>query len=133
VTGGQGPAARGPAARGPAAQGPAVRGPAVRADERCGLARTIVCDKCAAAVQVTKYSLQHTSVQWDRDSVRACAEFRDRVAAGQPTALIDTCASLRASIDRAVFLGRLIISSPIPPPAPAPISEPVPQPAAPPP
>ena len=40
--------------------------------------------------------------------MRACAEFRDRVAAGQQTALIDTCASLRASIDRAVFLGRLI-------------------------
>ena len=104
-------------------------GPAVRADERCGLARTIVCGKCAAAVQVTKYSLQHTSVQWDLDSVRACAEFRDRVAAGQQTALIDTCASLRASIDRAVFLGRLIISSPIP----SPISDPASQPAMPPP
>ncbi|MGH3399659.1 MAG: hypothetical protein ACRDPO_33740 [Streptosporangiaceae bacterium] len=84
----------------------------VRADERCGLTRTIACDKCAAEVQVTKYSLQHTSVQWDLDSVRACAEFRERVAAGQQTALVDTCASLRASIDRAVFLGRLMISSP---------------------
>ena len=86
-----------------------------RPDERCGLTRTITCEKCAAAVQVTKYSLQHTSVQWDRDSVRACAEFRDRVAAGQPTALIDTCASLRASIDRAVFLGRLMVSEPVSP------------------
>ena len=89
----------------------------VRADERCGLTRTIACDKCAAAVQVTKYSLQHTSVQWDLDSVRACAEFRDWVAAGQQTALIDTCASLRASIDRAVFLGRLMISEPVSQPA----------------
>ena len=39
--------------------------------------------------------------------MRACAEFSARVAAGEQTALIDTCASLRASIDRAVFLGRL--------------------------
>lgn len=82
-------------------------------DERCGLTRTITCDKCAAAVQVTKYSLQHTSVQWDLDAVAACAEFRARVANGEQTALIDTCASLRTSIDRAVFLGRLIISPPI--------------------
>jgi hypothetical protein len=95
----------------------------VRADERCGLTRTIACDRCAAAVQVTKYSLQHTSVQWDLDSVRACAEFREREAAGQQRALIDTCASLRASIDRAVFLGRLMISSPIPSPVREPVSQ----------
>jgi hypothetical protein len=111
----------GPASSGTASGGTATGG--VRADERCGLTRTIACDKCAAAVQVTKYSLQHTSVQWDLDSVRACAEFRERVAAGQPTALIDTCASLRASIDRAVFLGRLMISSPIPSPTPEPVSQ----------
>ncbi len=116
-----GPASSSTVSGGTVSGGTAIGG--VRADERCGLTRTIACDKCAAAVQVTKYSLQHTSVQWDLDSVRACAEFRERVAAGQPTALIDTCASLRASIDRAVFLGRLMISSPIPSPIPEPVSQ----------
>lgn len=89
----------------------------MRADERCGHTRRIECERCAAVVQVTKYSLQHTSVQWDLDAVAACAEFRARVAAGQQTALIDSCASLRASIDRAVFLGRLMISEPVSPQA----------------
>ncbi|HEX3490861.1 MAG TPA: hypothetical protein VHU92_16050 [Streptosporangiaceae bacterium] len=84
----------------------------MRADERRGHSRRIECERCAAVVQVTKYSLQHTSVQWDLDSVAACAEFRAQVAAGQQTALIDSCPSLRASIDRAVFLGRLMVSEP---------------------
>jgi len=88
----------------------------MRADERCGHTRRIECERCPAAVRVTKYSLQHTSVQWDLDAVAACAEFRARLAAGQQqTALIDSCASLRASIDRAVFLGRLMISEPVSP------------------
>jgi len=85
----------------------------MRADERCGHTRRIECERCAAVVQVTKYSLQHTSVQWDLDAVAACAEFRAQVAAGQQTALVDSCASLRASIDRAVFLGRLMVQPPI--------------------
>jgi hypothetical protein len=42
------------------------------------------------------------------------------VAAGQQTALIDSCAGLRASIDRAVFLGRLIIGSSVSEPASSP-------------
>jgi hypothetical protein len=89
----------------------------MRADERCGRTRRIECERCAAVVQVTKYSLQHTSVQWDLDAAAACAEFRAQVAAGQQTALVDSCASLRASIDRAVFLGRLMISEPVSPQA----------------
>jgi len=83
-----------------------------RDDERSGVPRRVACERCAAAVLVTKFSPQHTSVQWDQQSVRACAEFSARAAAGEQTALIDTCASLRASIDRAVFLGRLMVSPP---------------------
>ena len=90
--------------------------PAVRADERRGLTRRIACERCAAVVEVTKYSLQHTSVQWDLASAAACHEFRAQAAAGRPTALIDSCAGLRSSIDRAVFLGRLMVSEPVPPP-----------------
>jgi hypothetical protein len=81
-------------------------------DERHAGFRRVECDRCAAAVLVVKFSQQHTSVQWSPASVRACAEFTARAAAGEPSALIDTCASLRESIDRAVAQGRLEVSPP---------------------
>ena len=81
-------------------------------DERHAGFRRVVCDRCAAAVLVAKFSQQHTSVQWSPASVRACAEFRARAAAGEQTALIDTCTSLRDSIDRAVRQGRLEVCPP---------------------
>ena len=61
---------------------------------------------------VAKFSPQHTSVQWSLESVRTCAEFSARAAAGEQSALIDTCASLRDSIDHAVLDGRLDVSPP---------------------
>jgi len=81
-------------------------------DERHAGFRRVECDRCAAAVLVVKFSGQHTSVQWSPASVRACAEFTARAAAGEQSALIDTCASLRESIDRAVSQGRLEVSPP---------------------
>ena len=81
-------------------------------DERHGGFRRVECDRCAAAVLVVKFSRQHTSVQWSPASVRACAEFSARAAAGEQTALIDTCASLRESIDRAVSHGHLEVPPP---------------------
>jgi hypothetical protein len=86
--------------------------PPSRADERRTLLREVECDRCGAAVLAAKFSPQHTSVQWSPESVRACAEFGARPAAGEQTALIDGCASLRASIDRAVAQGRLEVSAP---------------------
>jgi hypothetical protein len=83
-----------------------------RPDDRLARSREVGCDRCGAAVQVAKFSPEHTSVQWSEGSVRACAEFGVRAAAGELTALIDTCASLRASIDRAVRRGRLEVSPP---------------------
>ena len=82
------------------------------ADERKADFRPVKCERCGAAPLVAKFSPQHTSVQWSLTSVRACAEFSARAAAGQQTALIDTCASLRDSIDRAVLQGRLEVSAP---------------------
>ena len=70
------------------------------------------CGACGAVVLAAKFSMQHTSVQWSFESVRACAEFSARAAAGEQTALIDTCSSLRMSIDRAVRDGRLEILPP---------------------
>jgi hypothetical protein len=81
-------------------------------DERHAGFRPVACGRCAATVLVAKFSLPHTSVQWTPQAVRACAEFSDRVAAGERTALIDSCASLRASIDRAVSDGHLDVAPP---------------------
>jgi hypothetical protein len=81
-------------------------------DERHAGFRPVECDRCGARVLVAKFSPQHTSVQWDSASVRACAEFRARAAAGEQSALIDTCASLRASIGRAVGQDRLPVRPP---------------------
>jgi hypothetical protein len=81
-------------------------------DEREAGLRPVDCARCGAVVQVAKFSRQHTSVQWSRAAVRACAEFSAQAAAGEPSALIDTCASLRDSIDRAVLDGRLEVLPP---------------------
>lgn len=86
--------------------------PPVREDEREAGSRPVECERCGTSVLVAKFSPQHTSVQWSLESVYACAEFSARTAAGELTALIDTCASLRASIDRAVRQGRLEVSPP---------------------
>ena len=86
--------------------------PGVATDERDAGFRRIECDRCAAAVRVVKFSQQHTSVQWSPAATRSCAEFTARVATGEQTALIDGCASLRGSVDRALSQGRLEISPP---------------------
>jgi hypothetical protein len=82
------------------------------ADEREAGFQPVECERCGATALVAKFSPQHTSVQWSFESVRDCAEFSARAAAGEQTALIDTCSSLRRSIDRAVRDGRLEILPP---------------------
>jgi hypothetical protein len=86
--------------------------PAVPADEREAGFAPVRCERCGAVALVAKFSPQHTSVQWSGEAVRTCAEFCARVAVGEQTALIDTCASLRDSIDRAVLDGRLQVLPP---------------------
>jgi hypothetical protein len=76
-------------------------------DERHARLAEVTCGHCGAAVDVAKFSPQHTSVQWTADSVRTCAEFGERAAAGERSALVRGCARLRDSIDRAVRDGRL--------------------------
>jgi hypothetical protein len=109
--GSAGPQLASSSARPQPASGPGPQ-PASRPDERQARFRPVECDRCGAVVQVAKFSPQHTSVQWSQSSVRACAEFSDRVSAGQRTALIDSCASLRASIDRAVLQGSVEVFPP---------------------
>ncbi len=83
-----------------------------RADERPWRYADVACGRCGAVVEVAKFSLQHTSVQWTAESVLRCAEFAARVAGGETSALIATCASLRASIDDAVTNGRVEVLPP---------------------
>jgi DNA-directed RNA polymerase subunit RPC12/RpoP len=70
------------------------------------------CERCGVRVLVKKNSPQHTSIQWTADAVRGCAEFAARVADGERTALIASCRSLRASIDRAAAEGRVRVPAP---------------------
>ena len=81
-------------------------------DERRTSYRRVSCDRCAAAVDVAKFSAQHTSVQWSPASVLACEEFAARAAEGEQSALVHTCASLRDSIEKALAQGRLEVSPP---------------------
>jgi hypothetical protein len=85
---------------------------AVRADDRRATVREVSCARCSVVVLAAKFSPQHTSVQWSPAAVRTCAEFAARVGAGEQTALIDGCASLRASIDQAVRAGGLPVAPP---------------------
>src|SRR5215813_5205249 len=77
------------------------------ADERAWRYAEVACGRCGAVVEVAKFSLQHTSVQWTAEAVLTCAEFSASIAAGGSSALIATCSSLRASIDAAVTDGRV--------------------------
>jgi hypothetical protein len=97
-----------------------ARSPARPPDEReAGQAR-VSCGRCGAAVLAAKFSPRHTSVQWTAVALAACAEFGTRTAAGEQTALIDGCASLRASIDAAVQAGGLRLAAPHPAGRPSP-------------
>ncbi len=81
-------------------------------DDRAWEYADVVCERCSAMVGVAKFSPQHTSVQWTTRAVGACAEFSAATAAGKPSALVATCASLRSSIDAAVRDGRVRLLPP---------------------
>jgi hypothetical protein len=82
------------------------------ADERPWRYTTVACARCGAVVRVTKFSLQHTSVQWPAGAVRRCAEFAAVTEAGGDSALIPACGSLRDSIEDAVAGGRVEVLPP---------------------
>ena len=78
-------------------------------DERPAAVSTVECARCGAAVRAVKFSPQHTSVQWTAAAARTCWEFS---AADRPSPLVEGCASLRDSIDRAVTAGWLQVAPP---------------------
>ena len=73
---------------------------------------SVTCFGCGAVVLAAKFSIQHTSVQWDAAAVRRCAVFGRRVAAGEQTPLIERCEAMRASIEAAALDGRLPVAPP---------------------
>jgi len=85
---------------------------AVRQDERQSHYCEVECTVCGAVVRAAKFSVQHTSVQWDATAVSQCAEFTRRAAAGEQTPQIERCASMRASIEAAALSGRLPVVPP---------------------
>lgn len=85
---------------------------AARPDERRFWYCPVQCAECGAVVRAAKFSVQHTSVQWDCAAVRQCAEFASRAAAGEQTPLIERCDAMRASIENAVREGRLPVAPP---------------------
>lgn len=85
---------------------------ATRPDERQSRYCQVECMACGAVVLAAKFSVHHTSVQWDAAAVRQCAEFARRTAVGEQTALIERCASMRSSIDDAALDGRLPVAPP---------------------
>jgi len=89
-----------------------ARSAAVRVDDRRGSPQPVECARCAATVNVVKFSPQHTSVQWTAAAVRTCWEFSASLALGRPSALVEGCASLRDSIDVAVAAGHLEVAPP---------------------
>jgi hypothetical protein len=85
---------------------------AARPDERQSRYVPVECAQCGAIVLAAKFSVQHTSVQWDAMAVSQCAEFARRTAAGEQTPLIERCGAMRASIETAALEGRLPVAPP---------------------
>jgi len=84
----------------------------MKLDERRSQFCEVTCGTCGAVVLAAKFSIQHTSVQWDAEAVRQCVEFARRTAAGEQTPLIERCEAMRRSIEAAVEAGELPVVPP---------------------
>jgi hypothetical protein len=71
----------------------------------------VACLDCLAKVGVKKNSEHHTSIQWDVESLAACAEFQRMSNEPGGRHVYASCSRLRASIDRAVAEGELEIGA----------------------
>jgi hypothetical protein len=71
----------------------------------------VACLDCLARVSVKKNSEHHTSIQWDRESLTQCAEFRKMEQEPGGRHVHASCERLRSSIDRAVQDGEIEIGA----------------------
>lgn len=88
------------------AKAPAVDIPGAEADRRGFLAdglRPVECATCGTCVLVKKNSRHHMSIQWQTPTAN-CPEYASHQG---PSALLDTCSKLRASIESLVAEGLL--------------------------
>jgi hypothetical protein len=71
----------------------------------------VACLDCLATVGVKKNSEHHTSIQWDAESLSACAEFQRMATEPGGRHVYASCSRLRSSIERAVAEGGLEIGA----------------------
>jgi hypothetical protein len=71
----------------------------------------VACLDCMAKVGVKKNSEHHTSIQWDSESLGACAEFQRMAAEPGGRHVHASCSRLRSSINRAVAEGKIEIGA----------------------
>ncbi len=71
----------------------------------------VACLDCLAKVGVKKNSEHHTSIQWDADSLAACADFQKMASEPGGRHVHASCSRLRSSIDRAVAEGEIEIGA----------------------
>ena len=71
----------------------------------------MACLDCLARVRVKKNSEHHTSIQWDAESLGACAEFARMASEPGGRQVYEGCPRLRSSIDRAVAEGQVEIGA----------------------
>jgi hypothetical protein len=71
----------------------------------------VACLDCLARVRVKKNSEHHTSIQWDTESLQACAEFARMSSEPGGRHVYQGCPRLRSSIDRAVAEGQVEIGA----------------------
>jgi len=71
----------------------------------------VACLDCLAKVGVKKNSEHHTSIQWDSESLAACAEFQKMAAEPGGRHVYASCSRLRSSIHQAVAEGKIEIGA----------------------
>ncbi|SOX53982.1 ferredoxin [Mycobacterium ahvazicum] len=69
----------------------------------------VACGNCGAQVLVRKSTWNQTSVQWDADATRRCAQRAEAVSAHANRGVFLVCSALRESILDAVRQGELAI------------------------
>ncbi|MFD7291919.1 ferredoxin [Streptomyces sp. NPDC059897] len=70
----------------------------------------VACGACGARVEARKSSWEQTSIQWDAEALRTCAE-RPAAGRGQRAMPFATCRSLMTAIGEAAVDGRIRVRS----------------------
>lgn len=80
-----------------------------------GALSEVQCRQCRAQVLVRKNSEHHTSIQWSREAVEACAVFSDLDQREDGRPVHSACPQLVASIEYAVSEGMITVGAGVDP------------------